>query len=55
MSDLIIRRLVSGAVFGIIIFIGILFVALLFLLLSKIKDYYEEKSLYRRNHGKKRK
>ena len=52
MSELIIKLLVGGAFLGIAIFIGALFVTLLFLLLCKIHDYYEEKSIYRRNHGK---
>lgn len=49
---MIIKLLVGGTFFGIAIFIGALFVTLMFLLLCKIEDYYEEKSLYRRNHGK---
>ena len=52
MSEFITKHLVSGAFLGIVAFIGTLFVTLLFLLLGKIKDYYEEKRLYRHNHGK---
>ena len=52
MSELVIKFLVGGAFLGVTIFIAALFVTLLFLLLCKIHDYYEEKSIYRRNHGK---
>lgn len=52
MSEFITKLLVGGAFLGIVILMGALFVTLLFLLLCKIEDYYEEKSLYRRNHGK---
>ena len=54
-SELIIKFLVGGAIIGAFIFIAALFVTLLFLLLCKIEDYYEEKRLYRRNHGKEKK
>ena len=49
---MIIKFLIGGALLGATIFIAALFVTLLFLLLCKIDDYYEEKRLYRRNHGK---
>ena len=52
MGEFITKLLVGGAFLGIVIVIGSLFVTLLFLLLCKIYDYYEEKSIYRRNHGK---
>lgn len=49
---MIIKFLVGGTFLGVTVFIAALFVTLLFLLLCKIEDYYEEKRLYRRNHGK---
>lgn len=52
MIELVAKLIADGTFRGIVIFIGYLFVILLFLLLCKIEDYYEEKSLYRRNHGK---
>ena len=52
---MIIKFLIGGACIGGLIFIAALFVTLLFLLLCKIQDYYEEKRLYRRNHGKEKK
>ncbi len=54
MGKVITKLLVGGAFLGIVIFIGSLFVTLLFLLLCKIENYYEEKRLYRRNHGKRK-
>lgn len=52
MIELVAKFLVGGVCIGGLIFIAALFVTLLFLLLCKIQDYYEEKRLYRRNHGK---
>lgn len=48
----IIKHLLGAEILGVIAFIGVLFMVLLFLLLRKIRDYYKEN---RRNHGKKRK
>ena len=52
MIELVTKLLVGGVCIGGLIFIAALFTTLLFLLLCKIEDYYEEKSIYRRNHGK---
>ena len=54
MIELVTKLLVDGVCIGGLIFIAALFTTLLFLLLCKIEDYYEEKRLYRRNHGKRK-